>query len=274
MESKHTDVNGITMRWEEEGEGLPVVFIHGIPTSPALWRHVLPQVQGARCLVWEMVGYGSSIEAGQGRDISVARQVDYLVAWMETLGLGQAVLVGHDLGGGVAQIAAARHSGRAAGLVLTNSIGYDSWPIPSVKLMRALGPLVARLPAALFYYVFSRFLHQGHDDVERAREATQAHWPHYASDFKPTASRLKYSCQAYCQDQSDGTDAEVASRYDVHPVMLSGWKRKLPVLLLPVPIRRRHLAARITAKRGRGGPFLRSASVAHSMDDTPSLWNG
>ena len=38
MESRTVDVEGIRMRWEEEGEGHPVVFIHGIPTSPRLWR--------------------------------------------------------------------------------------------------------------------------------------------------------------------------------------------------------------------------------------------
>lgn len=49
------------MRWEEEGEGTPVVILHGIPTSPRLWRHVVPLVASsdggnARCLAWEMVG--------------------------------------------------------------------------------------------------------------------------------------------------------------------------------------------------------------------------
>ncbi len=40
MISKTAIVDGITMRWDESGEGIPVVLIHGIPTSPALWRHV------------------------------------------------------------------------------------------------------------------------------------------------------------------------------------------------------------------------------------------
>jgi pimeloyl-ACP methyl ester carboxylesterase len=38
MESRDVEVNGILMRWEERGEGSPVVFVHGIPTSPRLWR--------------------------------------------------------------------------------------------------------------------------------------------------------------------------------------------------------------------------------------------
>ncbi len=49
-------VGDITMRWVEEGEGQPVVFLHGIPTGPDLWRHVLPRVVGSRRLGWEMVG--------------------------------------------------------------------------------------------------------------------------------------------------------------------------------------------------------------------------
>ena len=133
MQEQQATVRGVPMRWTEAGEGLPVVLVHGIPTRPALWRHVLPQVQGGRCLAFELVGYGNSIPAGRDRDISVARQADYLLGWLEQLGVQRAVLVGHDLGGGVAQVAAVREPRRCAGLVLTNSICYDSWPIPSVR---------------------------------------------------------------------------------------------------------------------------------------------
>ena len=74
MESNFVEVGGVRMRWEERGEGQPVVFVHGIPTSPRLWRRVIPKVNGARCLAWEMVGYGASIPESEGRDISVGQQ--------------------------------------------------------------------------------------------------------------------------------------------------------------------------------------------------------
>lgn len=80
MESRTVDVNGIRMRLEEQEEDQPAIFIHGIPTSPRLWRHVIPRLRAARALAWEMVGYGASIEEGRGRDISVAKQADYLAA--------------------------------------------------------------------------------------------------------------------------------------------------------------------------------------------------
>lgn len=174
METQERVVADVPMRWIEHGEGFPVVLVHGIPTGPALWRSVIPRVQG-RCLAFEMVGYGDSIPAGRGRDISVGRQADFLLSWLDQLAIEQAVLVGHDLGGGVIQMAAARDSHRCAGLVLTNSIAYDSWPIPSVRALRAAGAIVERLPDALFKALIASFMVRGHDNLEVGRESGRIH---------------------------------------------------------------------------------------------------
>lgn len=155
----------------------------GIPTGPALWRHVVPRLGGVRALAWEMVGYGDSIPQGIDRDISVGRQADYLLAWLRALGIERAILAGHDLGGGVVQIAALRMPGVCAGLFLTNAIGYDSWPIPSVRAMRAVGKLVEVTPASVFKFIFAGFLRQGHSDPDRAEESIELHWrPYEAHD--------------------------------------------------------------------------------------------
>jgi pimeloyl-ACP methyl ester carboxylesterase len=180
MINQTATINGINMRWVEQGEGLPVIFIHGIPTSPALWRHVIPKVGDARCLAFEMVGYGESMEEGEGRDISVARQADYLVAWLAHLNIERAIFVGHDLGGGVAQIAAVRHPERCAGLLLTNAIGYDSWPIPSVKALNAAAPLVKHLPDTAGKQILRTLMYRGHDDHALASESLDIHWQLYA----------------------------------------------------------------------------------------------
>ncbi len=180
LQSRVLDVDGVPMRWEERGEGQPVVLVHGIPTCPALWRHVAPRVHDARVLAWEMVGYGQSIPDGRRREISVVRQADYLVAWLRALGIERAVLAGHDLGGGVVQIAAVRHPALVAGLFLTNAIGYDSWPIPSVKAMRAAGALVERLPKPVFRRVLGGFLRLGHDNQGVASDSIKIHWRNYA----------------------------------------------------------------------------------------------
>ena len=182
------DVAGIRMRWEECGAGVPVVLVHGLPTSPSLWRRVLPRLGGVRALAWEMVGYGESIPEGRGRDLSVAAQAEHLLAWLEALGVKRAVLAGHDLGGGVVQLAALRRPARCAGLLLTNAIGYDNWPVPAVKLLRATGAVVRRLPGALVKAgVFGPLMARGHDDAGLAREGLDLHWGPYARHGGPDA---------------------------------------------------------------------------------------
>ena len=189
------------MRWEERGEGRPVVFVHGIPTSPRLWRRVIPKVNGARCLAWEMVGYGASIPEGEMRDISVARQAGYLADWMREVGLGGgAVIVGHDLGGGVAQILAVRHPELVQGLVLANCICYDNWPIFPVKAIQASGSALARLPDPVFRFVYAGFLLGLHDDRGVARESVAEHRPYYERATESAAALVR---QARSLDDRD-----------------------------------------------------------------------
>ncbi|CAN5444426.1 hypothetical protein BH23ACT9_BH23ACT9_34570 [soil metagenome] len=102
--------------------------MHGIPTGPALWRHVVPQLTGVRMLAVEMVGYSRSIPAGREHSIGVAAQAGHLLALLDDLDIDRAVLVGHDLGGGVAQIAAAL-ARQASSLDVTDTLaGADQLP--------------------------------------------------------------------------------------------------------------------------------------------------
>ncbi len=175
MQTRTATVKGTPIRWLEQGTGTPVVLVHGIPTSPALWRHVVPLLPDLRVLAFEMTGYGQSIPAGKDRDISVGAQADRLIAWIEHLDLGTVTLVGHDLGGGVVHIAAVRRPDLCAGLMITNGIGYDSWPIPSVKAMRAAAPVLSRLPAVALRPALAMLLARGHDDASVAKESLGIH---------------------------------------------------------------------------------------------------
>lgn len=176
---RFADVGGIRMSWLEQGDGAPVVLLHGIPTSPELWRFVMPRLRGVRVLAWEMVGYGMSIAEGHGRDISVARQAEYLASWMRHLGIERAVIAGHDLGGGVAQIAAVRHPTLCGGLFMTNAIGYDSWPIASVKALKASAALMRKLPMPMFKLLLMNLFSRGHDDPAKAKAAYAVHGDNY-----------------------------------------------------------------------------------------------
>lgn len=178
--SHRKSVGGINMRWLEIGDGMPLVMVHGIPTSPTLWRYVMPLILNARCLAFEMVGYGESIAEGKERDISVRHQADYIAAWLQEIGIKQAVFAGHDLGGGVVQNIAVRYPTLCAGIFLTNAICYDSWPIPSVKALGAASPLVEKLPNPLAKQILRTLMLRGHDDASTAQAALDMHWRPYA----------------------------------------------------------------------------------------------
>ncbi|WP_375264183.1 alpha/beta fold hydrolase [Palleronia sp.] len=179
MQSHTALVDGITMRWEETGAGDPVVLLHGIPTCPALWRDVAPLIKGRRVLAWEMPGYGASIPEGRDRDISVAKQADYLVAWMRSQGIEKAILAAHDLGGGVAQIAAVRHPEMVSGLLLTNAISYDSWPVPLVSAVAKTGSIAKHAPDGSFHKLLKMMYSKGHETDAAAEAAFDTHAPHY-----------------------------------------------------------------------------------------------
>ncbi|MBB6555581.1 haloalkane dehalogenase [Nonomuraea rubra] len=110
------DVLDSEMYYEESGEGVPFVFLHGNPASSHIWREVLPGVAGPgrRLLAPDLIGMGRSGKPGLA--YRFADHARYLDAWFDALGLDEAVLVGHDWGGALAFDRAARHPGRVRGV--------------------------------------------------------------------------------------------------------------------------------------------------------------
>lgn len=186
-------VNDIDMRWEEHGHPEAhdtVVFVHGLPTSPRRWRYVMAQVlrPGVRCLAWEMVGYGGSLRAGLTRNISVARQAEYLHFWLQHLGVGRAILVGHDVGGGVVQRVAALYPEVCAGLVLADSVAYDNWPVAPVATARKASGVIEKTPPKLVRRAVQRgLLALGEKDDPVRRTSARLHAAPYARPEGPAA---------------------------------------------------------------------------------------
>jgi len=124
------DVLASHMHYEEHGEGVPFVFLHGNPASSYVWRRVLPHFVGVRSLAPDLIGMGRSSKPEI--DYSFADHAAYLDAWMDALGLDGVVLVGHDWGGALAFDWASRHPDRVRGLAFMETIirpmGWDDLP--------------------------------------------------------------------------------------------------------------------------------------------------
>ncbi|WP_138758993.1 alpha/beta fold hydrolase [Modestobacter altitudinis] len=141
------DVGGRRLNvWSAGDSGPPVLLVHGIPTNHRLWADVVPRLWAhARVIAVDMLGYGDSMDA-HGHRVDLAAQAALLVDLLDVLGLERAIVVGHDLGGGVAQLIATTSSARVAGLGVVDGVCYDGWPVPLVRTMKAVWPLVDRLP--------------------------------------------------------------------------------------------------------------------------------
>lgn len=118
----HTQ-DGVALYYNDEGQGRPVVLIHGWPLSSESWRDLSDQLvkQGFRVLSYDRRGYGHSDQPGDGYDYQTLS--DDLRQLIEQLGLQDAVLVGYSMGTGeVARYLGRFGTERVAGAVLLAGI--------------------------------------------------------------------------------------------------------------------------------------------------------
>ena len=102
FERKRIKVLDVEMAYIDEGEGDPIVFLHGNPTSSYLWRNIMPYCEGlGRILAPDLVGMGQSDENPEG-SYRFVDHFKYLSAWFDAVGITQnAIIVIHDWGSGL-----------------------------------------------------------------------------------------------------------------------------------------------------------------------------
>ena len=102
MSKSYIEVDGRKMAYVEVGEGRPIVFLHGNPTSSYLWRDVMPEVAGwGRCIAPDLIGMGDSdkLPDADAGTYTFATHRHYLDGFMEAMGLERdVILVLHDWG--------------------------------------------------------------------------------------------------------------------------------------------------------------------------------
>jgi haloalkane dehalogenase len=138
LTKRHLTVDGKRMAFHERGEGEPIVFLHGNPTSSYLWRNVIPIVEGqGRCIAVDLIGFGDSDKLdGPGPDsYSFSEHRHYLDGLFDQLALGDRVtLVLHDWGSALGFDWARRHAERVAGIAYMEAIvrpwTWDDWAWP------------------------------------------------------------------------------------------------------------------------------------------------
>jgi pimeloyl-ACP methyl ester carboxylesterase len=93
-----------------------------------------------RVIAPDLLGYGES-ERPEGVDLSEVAQAGYVQELLERLEISDAAIVGHDIGGAIAQILALDAGAPVArALVLVDSACFDAWPIDGVRRLQSTAP--------------------------------------------------------------------------------------------------------------------------------------
>jgi haloalkane dehalogenase len=147
MEKKYASVNGLSMAYIEAGEGDPIVFLHGNPTSSYLWRFVWPHVKGqGRVIVPDLIGMGDSEKLPESgpESYTFVEHREYLWALLEQLGVTERVsLVIHDWGSALGFDWAYQHQGAVKALMYMEAIvgpiaSWEDWPEKPRPIFQAM----------------------------------------------------------------------------------------------------------------------------------------
>lgn len=117
--ARYRDVDGLRLAHLDEGDGPPVLLVHGEPTWSYLWRHVMPPLLdvGFRCVVPDHAGFGRSDKPVELDWYSYDRHTALLADLVERLDLRDATIVVHDWGGPIGLRVAVEQPDRIARIV-------------------------------------------------------------------------------------------------------------------------------------------------------------
>ncbi|MBN1912487.1 MAG: alpha/beta fold hydrolase [Pirellulales bacterium] len=146
FESHFAEIGGQRIHYLDEGNGRPLLMVHGNPTWSFYWRELVKAFgERYRVVVPDHVGCGFSSRPEPGTySYRLARRIDDLVALIERLDLRDVTLVAHDWGGAIGLGAAAAVPDRFGRFVLLNTAAFRSTRIPfRIRVCRA--PILGRL---------------------------------------------------------------------------------------------------------------------------------
>jgi len=144
-EKQYLDINGKRMAYVEMGEGDPIVFQHGNPTSSYLWRNIMPHlVDQGRCIAVDLIGMGDSDKLDDpGPDsYRYVEHRDYLFAAWKALGIRDRVtLVIHDWGSALGFDWAQQHEDAVLGIAymeaIVRPVRWEDWPEAATQIFQA-----------------------------------------------------------------------------------------------------------------------------------------
>jgi haloalkane dehalogenase len=133
------DGGSLRVHYLDEGDGPPVLLMHGEPSWSFLYRHMIPPLveAGFRCVAPDLVGFGRSDKPASRADYTYQRHVDWMrAALFDRLDLRGATFFGQDWGGLIGLRLVAEHPDRFERVVIGNT-GLPTGDAPATDAFMA-----------------------------------------------------------------------------------------------------------------------------------------
>jgi haloalkane dehalogenase len=252
FESKFVDVLDSNMHYVDVGEGDPILFLHGNPTSSYLWRNVIPHLTGqGRCIAVDLIGMGKSEHPDIGYRFD--DHYRYLSAFIESLGINSDLtLVIHDWGSALGFRWAHEHEGSVKAIAfmdaMIRTMSLNDMPGSlkmAFRMMRA--PFIGWLMISVANIFIKKML----PDLTHAKLSPEV-LEFYGSAYPTIASR-KAIRQWPSEVPLDGSPADNVSVVEAYREWLT--RTKLPKLLF----------------HSNGGIAIQAPQVAWCRENLPNL---
>jgi pimeloyl-ACP methyl ester carboxylesterase len=150
---RQLEVAGVPVAYLDEGEGEPLVLLHGCPFHAYEWREAIPRLATRfRVIAPDLLGLGDT-EVTLTDDYRLPRDAEMVCGLLDALGIDQAHVVGHDHGGATCLLLMGSAPQRLRSVVLTNIEAYDGWPSDEERIYLKLivNPLTSPVVWALLH---------------------------------------------------------------------------------------------------------------------------
>jgi pimeloyl-ACP methyl ester carboxylesterase len=125
---RYVEVGPWRVAYIDDGEGSPVVLLHGCPFHSFQWRDIIPHLRERhRVLAPDLLGLGDT-QVRLTDDYRLPNDVKMVIGFLDALGIRDADFVAADHGAATLQLLMRDHPERIRRAVITNAEAYDQWP--------------------------------------------------------------------------------------------------------------------------------------------------
>jgi len=160
------EIGGNKIAYLETGVGETVLLVHGITTYSFIWRDVIPVLsENYHVIAIDLLGCGDS-DKPLNKSYSLTSHATTIYKFVKAKEIKKFHFVGHDLGGGIAQIFAVNYPEMLFDFSVLNSVAYNFWPVQPIITMRT--PIIRQFAmATLDLGVFKIIIRRGVYNKER-----------------------------------------------------------------------------------------------------------